>query len=215
MTLPLEATQTSVWIIDDDQSMRWVLEKTLGNNGYAVTAFESGSVALAQFKRSRPEQRPRLIITDVRMPGINGFELLKQVRYVSPQTPIIVMTAYGDLDTTVQAFQDGAFEYLPKPFDIDDALALVARACAIEPDTGDIAMASVPGDPGDWREALRHWTRRQLEQGETGILKKASREFEKILLDCALEATRGRKQDAARLLGWGRNTLTRKLKELG
>ncbi len=214
MNLPLEATQTPVWIIDDDQSMRWVLEKTLGNSGYAVTAFESGSVALAQFKRALPEQRPRLIITDVRMPGINGFELLKQIKYVSPQTPIIVMTAYGDLDTTVQAFQDGAFEYLPKPFDIDDALDLVARACAMEPAADAGTAAGSPGGLDDWRESLRHWARRQLEQGETGILKKASREFEKILLDCALEATRGRKQDAAKLLGWGRNTLTRKLKEL-
>ncbi len=214
MNLPLEATQTPVWIIDDDQSMRWVLEKTLGNSGYAVTAFESGAVALAQFKRSQPEQRPRLIITDVRMPGINGFELLKQIKYVSPQTPIIVMTAYGDLDTTVQAFHDGAFEYLPKPFDIDDALELVARACAAEPTADATAAAGTTGGTGDWRESLRGWARLQLEQGETGILKKAARDFEKILLDCALEATRGRKQDAARLLGWGRNTLTRKLKEL-
>ena len=110
MNLASDNPQLSIWIIDDDQSMRWVLEKTLSNNGYQVTAFESGSVALASFKRAQPEVRPRLIITDVRMPGINGFELLKQIKNISPLTPIIVMTAYTDLDTTVQAFQEGAFE---------------------------------------------------------------------------------------------------------
>ena len=203
-----------IWIIDDDQSMRWVLEKTLTNNGYQVSAFESGSVALASFKRTDPEARPRLIITDVRMPGINGFELLKQIKNISPQTPIIVMTAYTDLDTTVQAFHEGAFEYLPKPFDIDDALELVARACdpVIETSAG---PSRLPDQVGDWQEQLRLWAKQQLSQGETDILKNAARTFEKTLLDCALEATRGRKQDAARLLGWGRNTLTRKLKELG
>ena len=212
-----QATSTApalIWIIDDDQSMRWVLEKTLTNNGYQVVAFESGSVALASFKRTETGLRPRLIITDVRMPGINGFELLKQIKNISPRTPIIVMTAYTDLDTTVQAFHEGAFEYLPKPFDIDDALELVARAC-------DPVVESNPGSPrlpaeiGDWQAQLRLWAKQQLSQGETDILKSASRTFEKTLLDCALEATRGRKQDAARLLGWGRNTLTRKLKELG
>jgi DNA-binding NtrC family response regulator len=214
MNLLLQEPQPAIWIIDDDQSMRWVLEKTLSNNGYQVTAFESGSVALANFKRTLPQARPDLIITDVRMPGINGFELLKQVKNISPQTPIIVMTAYTDLDTTVQAFQEGAFEYLPKPFDIDDALELVARAC--EP-ADELTPGQQPPSSkvGDWQTPLRQWARQQLSQGETDILKNAARTFEKILLDCALEATHGRKQDAARLLGWGRNTLTRKLKELG
>ncbi len=214
MNSPLENRHNSIWIIDDDQSMRWVLEKTLVNNGYRVNAFESGSVALASFKRADIENRPNLIITDVRMPGINGFELLKQIKNISPDTPIIVMTAYTDLDTTVQAFHEGAFEYLPKPFDIDDALELVARAC--EPVNGsEAAPPRLPSEVGDWQGPLRLWAKQQLSQGETDILKNAAKTFEKTLLDCALEATRGRKQDAARLLGWGRNTLTRKLKELG
>jgi two-component system nitrogen regulation response regulator GlnG len=214
MNLPLQEPQTAIWIIDDDQSMRWVLEKTLSNNGYRVTAFESASVALAKFKRTPVEARPQLLITDVRMPGINGFELLRQIRNISPQTPIIVMTAYTDLDTTVQAFEEGAFEYLPKPFDIDDALELVARACepVIETGAGPQRLAA---EIGDWQAQLRLWAKQQLAQGETEILKNAARILEKTLLDCALEATHGRKQDAARLLGWGRNTLTRKLKELG
>ena len=213
MNLPLQELQTEIWIIDDDQSMRWVLEKTLSNNGYQVTAFESGSVALATFKRTLPQARPRLIITDVRMPGINGFELLKQIKNISPQTPIIVMTAYTDLDTTLQTFEEGAFEYLPKPFDIDDALQLVARACEQSLEGGEVTSPAA-SESADWQEPLLRWAQQQLSQGETDILKNAARTFEKTLLDCALEATRGRKQDAARLLGWGRNTLTRKLKEL-
>jgi two-component system nitrogen regulation response regulator GlnG len=214
MNMPAQNLQIPIWIIDDDQSMRWVLDKTLSNNGYRVTAFESGSVALATFKRIAPGERPSLIITDVRMPGINGFELLKQIKHISPQTPIIVMTAYTDLDTTVQAFHEGAFEYLPKPFDIDDALKLVARACEPVAENS-AATPHLPSEAGDWQTPLRLWAKQQLAQGETEILKSAARTFEKTLLDCALEATRGRKQDAARLLGWGRNTLTRKLKELG
>ena len=213
MNMPKQNLQIPIWIIDDDQSMRWVLDKTLSNNGYRVSAFESGSVALASFKRIDPDERPSLIITDVRMPGINGFELLKQIKHISPQTPIIVMTAYTDLDTTVQAFHEGAFEYLPKPFDIDDALELVARAC--EPVTERGPDSSQPStELGDWQTPLQLWAKQQLQQGQTDILKTAAKTFEKTLLDCALEATRGRKQDAARLLGWGRNTLTRKLREL-
>jgi DNA-binding NtrC family response regulator len=214
MNLAAHNPQTPVWIIDDDQSMRWVLEKTLSNNGYQVSAFESGSVALASFKRTPTGERPSLIITDVRMPGINGFELLKQIKNISPQTPIIVMTAYTDLDTTVQAFHEGAFEYLPKPFDIDDALELVARACEPALENGDDTQRP-SSEFGDWQTPLRLWAKQRLAQGETDILKTAARSFEKTLLDCALEATHGRKQDAARLLGWGRNTITRKLKELG
>jgi DNA-binding NtrC family response regulator len=214
MNAPQENPQKTIWVIDDDQSMRWVLEKTLANNGYRVTAFESGSVALSNFKRAASDELPSLIITDVRMPGINGFELLKQVKNISPHTPIIVMTAYTDLDTTKQAFHEGAFEYLPKPFDIDDAIELVGRACA-QADRGTGKAQQLPSEAGDWQSPLRTWAKQQLSQGETDILKNAAKTFEKTLLDCALEATRGRKQDAARLLGWGRNTLTRKLKELG
>ena len=213
MNLAPQQTTSLVWIIDDDQSMRWVLERTLANNGYRVDAFESGSVALSNFKRIAPELRPDLIITDVRMPGINGFELLKQIKNVCPQIPIIVMTAYTDLDTTVQAFHEGAFEYLPKPFDIDDALDLVARACESAEAT-DGARQHPASDSETWRTPLRLWAQQQLLQGSTEILKNATRVFEKTLLDCALEATKGRKQEAAKLLGWGRNTVTRKLREL-
>ena len=98
--------------------------------------------------------------------------------------------------------------------EIDDALELVARACEpVDESDGDAQRPSA--EIGDWQSALRLWAKQQLAQGETDILKSAARHFEKTLIDCALEATQGRKQDAARLLGWGRNTITRKLKELG
>jgi DNA-binding NtrC family response regulator len=213
MNAPLQSIATQIWVIDDDQSMRWVLEKTLSNSGYGVTTFESGSVALTRFKRAPMSERPDLIITDVRMPGINGFELLRQIKNVSPQTPIIVMTAYTDLDSTVRGFEEGAYEYLPKPFDIDEALELVASAVAPSA-SGDIGALPPGSNISDWEVPLRQWARQQLSRGENDILKQASKTLEKTLLDCALEATRGRKQDAARRLGWGRNTLTRKLREL-
>jgi two-component system nitrogen regulation response regulator GlnG len=119
----------SVWLIDDDQSIRWVLERALTNAEFAVTVFETASSALSRYKRIPASERPQLILTDIRMPGISGFELLKQVKNVDSKQPVIIMTAYSDLDTTVQGYQQGAFEYLPKPFDIDEAIALVTKGC--------------------------------------------------------------------------------------
>ena len=123
------STPISIWVIDDDQSIRWVLDRALTNAGFAITGFETASSALARFKRSQNSGRPAAILTDLRMPGISGFEFLKQIRNADKNLPIIIMTAYSDLDTTVQAYREGAFEYLPKPFDIDEAIDLVSRAC--------------------------------------------------------------------------------------
>jgi two-component system nitrogen regulation response regulator GlnG len=119
----------SVWLIDDDQSIRWVLERALTSANFAVTMFETASSALSRYKRIPANERPQLILTDIRMPGISGFELLKQIKNVDSKQPVIIMTAYSDLDTTVQGYQQGAFEYLPKPFDIDEAIVLVTRGC--------------------------------------------------------------------------------------
>jgi two-component system nitrogen regulation response regulator GlnG len=124
-----QSTSRSIWVIDDDQSIRWVLDRALSNAGFLVTAFETASSALTRFKRSQASDRPQAILTDLRMPGISGFEFLKQIRNADQSLPIIIMTAYSDLDTTVQAYQQGAFEYLPKPFDIDEAIDLVSKAC--------------------------------------------------------------------------------------
>jgi two-component system nitrogen regulation response regulator GlnG len=115
---------TTVWVVDDDRSIRWVLEKALGQAGWTVTSFENGDSALAQLDR----QRPAVLVTDIRMPGLNGLDLLKAVHARDPDLPVIVITAHSDLDAAVSAYQGGAFEYLPKPFDVDDAVALVQRA---------------------------------------------------------------------------------------
>lgn len=119
----------SVWLIDDDQSIRWVLERALSKAGFTITVFETASSALSQYKRISTSERPQLILTDIRMPGISGFDLLKQVKNLDSKQPVIIMTAYSDLDTTVQGYQQGAFEYLPKPFDIDEAIELVKKGC--------------------------------------------------------------------------------------
>lgn len=114
-----------IWIIDDDSSIRWVLEKALQQAGLQVTSFESADAALNAFA----ESRPNAIITDIRMPGMDGLEFLTLLNEQHPNIPAIIMTAHSDLDSAVSAYQGGAFEYLPKPFDIDEAVDLARRAC--------------------------------------------------------------------------------------
>lgn len=115
-----------VWIVDDDKSMRWVLEKALSQAGFTSTTFASGEEALAQLAETQPD----VIITDIRMQGMDGLALLALVHERYAHVPVIVMTAHSDLDSAVKSYQSGAFEYLPKPFDLDDAIALVRRALA-------------------------------------------------------------------------------------
>ena len=110
-----------VWVVDDDQSVRWVLERALKQAGMAVRSFERGELLLDALADDDPD----VLITDVRMPGMDGLTLLERLGRVAPDLPIIVVTAYSDLDNAVAAYQGGAFEYLPKPFDIDEAVALV------------------------------------------------------------------------------------------
>lgn len=114
-----------VWIIDDDRSIRWVLEKALGRDNIAVRSFSSADEALAALASGLP---PQVLISDIRMPGASGLDLLRQVKAQHPELPVIIMTAWSDLDSAVAAFQGGAFEYLPKPFDVDQAVTLVRRA---------------------------------------------------------------------------------------
>ena len=119
-------TTQKIWIIDDDDSIRWVLQKALEQAGMEVTSFNKADGILDQLNHSQPDT----IITDVRMPGMDGLELLSALSESYPDIPVIIMTAHSDLDSAVSAFQGGAFEYLPKPFDIDDAISLAQRACA-------------------------------------------------------------------------------------
>ena len=117
---------TCVWIIDDDRSIRWVLEKALLREDIPCMTFSAASDALRELERSQPSA----VLSDIRMPGVSGLELLQALKERLPKVPVIIMTAYSDLDSAVAAFQGGAFEYLPKPFDVDQALELVRRALA-------------------------------------------------------------------------------------
>ena len=116
--------QHEVWIVDDDRSIRWVLERALEKAQVVTRSFENADKVIARLADFEPD----VIVTDVRMPGTDGLTLLRHVQEAHPELPVIVMTAYSDLDRTVAAFRGGAFEYLPKPFDIDDAVAIVGRA---------------------------------------------------------------------------------------
>src|SRR6202040_3820767 len=120
-----------IWL-DDDASIRWVLERALRNGGMAPRAFEAAEPALDALRRESPD----VLITDIRMPGQSGLELLKKIRDARPALPVIVMTAHSDLGSAVSAYEGGAFEYLPKPFDIDQAVALVRRAANAHPQAG-------------------------------------------------------------------------------
>ena len=114
----------NVWLVDDDSSIRWVLERALKQGGMVPTAFEQADSALSALKKACPD----VLMTDIRMPGRSGLELLSEIRNSQPELPVIIMTAHSDLDSAVAAYQGGAFEYLPKPFDIDQAVDLVRRA---------------------------------------------------------------------------------------
>ena len=116
---------SSIWVVDDDQSIRWVLEKALSRENIPCRSFGSADEALSALGRGAT---PSVLLSDIRMPGQSGLELLKQVKERYSQLPVIIMTAYSDLDSAVSAFQGGAFEYLPKPFDVDQAIELVQRA---------------------------------------------------------------------------------------
>ena len=115
-----------VWIIDDDRSIRWVLEKALQQAQMSTRTFDSGDAALRQLSR----EVPAAVISDIRMPGIDGLGLLSTLHHQHPEVPVIIMTAHSDLDSAVAAYQGGAFEYLPKPFDVDEAVAMTRRALA-------------------------------------------------------------------------------------
>jgi two-component system nitrogen regulation response regulator GlnG len=115
----------TVWVIDDDKSIRWVVEKALQKAGIITRSFSSGKELLTALQGDAPDA----LITDIRMPGMDGLELLDKVQHNHPTLPVIVMTAHSDLESAVSAFHGGAFEYLPKPFDIKEVVNLAQRAC--------------------------------------------------------------------------------------
>ena len=113
-----------VWVVDDDSGIRWVLERALAQAGYRVECFDRAEPVLARARNDAPDT----VVADIRMPGIDGLELLTTLGDIHPEVPVIIMTAHSDLDAAVSSYQAGAFEYLPKPFDVDDAVATVRRA---------------------------------------------------------------------------------------
>ena len=184
-----------VWVVDDDASIRWVLERALIDAGLSVRQFGNADEAMGVVDR----EQPNLVMIDIKMPGRSSLELLETLGDRFPEIPVIVMTAYTDLDNAVSAYRGGAFEYLPKPFDLDEATALVKRALTRRT---------------DWQTTLRQSVDEKLAIGSFDLLGDLGAEFEKILLQATLAFTQGRKQEAARRIGWSRNTLARKLKEL-
>ena len=145
-----------VWLVDDDASIRWVLERALKQSGMLAKTFEHANAALEALRAEVPD----VLITDIRMPGNSGLELLQEIHESRPTLPVIVMTAHSDLDSAVAAYRGGAFEYLPKPFDIDHALDLVRRAAhqgvaAAESDTEPQAIPEILGQAPAMQQVFR------------------------------------------------------------
>ncbi|MDD1610911.1 MAG: response regulator, partial [Methylococcaceae bacterium] len=115
----------TVWIVDDDKSIRWVVEKALQKANFITRSFSDASALLSTLQNDLPDA----LITDIRMPGMDGLALLDKLQHSHPDLPVIVMTAHSDLESAVSAFHGGAFEYLPKPFDIKEVVELAQRAC--------------------------------------------------------------------------------------
>ena len=131
-------TNESVWIVDDDSSIRWVLQKALQAAEISCLSFENPEDLLLQLQSG---QAPEVIISDIRMPQMDGMTLLNEVHSSHPMLPVIIMTAHSDLDSAVNAYQKGAFEYLPKPFDIDEAVTLTQRALAHSREQSNVSKA--------------------------------------------------------------------------
>jgi two-component system, NtrC family, nitrogen regulation response regulator GlnG len=146
-----------IFVIDDDRSIRWVLEKAFQQADMDVTCFDSASGVLEELDRHPPDA----IITDIRMPGMNGLALLDSIRTRYPDMPVIIMTAHSDLDSAVSAYQGGAFEYMPKPFDVDEAVDLAQRAIdqhrrrAVPPHEADNKPTEIIGEAPAMQEVFR------------------------------------------------------------
>ena len=115
-----------IWVVDDDNSIRWVIEKALSGDNIACKTFETADELLGALEHDSP----KAIISDIRMPGMDGLTLLRELKAIAPDTPVIITTAHSDLDSAVTSYESGAFEYLPKPFDIDEMLEVASRALA-------------------------------------------------------------------------------------
>ncbi|GDY25267.1 MULTISPECIES: nitrogen regulation protein NR(I) [unclassified Agarivorans] len=133
----------TIWVVDDDSSIRWVLEKALKTAGYDCLSFADGEMMLQQLDYEQPD----VVISDIRMPGMDGLSLLEKIQSHFPEMPVIIMTAHSDLDSAVNAYQRGAFEYLPKPFDIDEAVSLTERAVTVSREQKGSKANNKPSSP--------------------------------------------------------------------
>ena len=120
----MDTSKKKIWILDDDKSIRWVLQKALEKNKYNVLAFGNTNEAINHFNHDMPD----LIISDIKMPGESGLQFLEKVKVKFPNIPVIIMTAFSDLDSAIDSYSHGAYEYLPKPFDIDNAIRIINSA---------------------------------------------------------------------------------------
>lgn len=149
------------WIIDDDDSIRWVLARALKNADIDVRDFALAADCLDALHDASPATMPDVLVSDVRMPGIDGMQLLERVQREYPELPVIIMTAHSDLQAAVSSYEGGAFEYLPKPFDIDEAVELVTRAAKAREDNRseesptDIAQSKIIGEAPAMQEVFR------------------------------------------------------------
>lgn len=138
-------TTHNVWVVDDDSSIRWVLERTLKAADIKVQVFESAESLLEQLEHDKPS----VIVSDIRMPGMDGLELLEQIASIDPELPVIIMTAHSDLDSAVSSYELGAFDYLPKPFDVDEALAMIQRAINIVREKAEKLAVNIPSNDSE------------------------------------------------------------------
>ena len=144
----------SIWVVDDDESIRWVLEKGLADSGMDVQTFDSANKVIKKLET----ENPQLILTDIRMPGPSGIDLLDKVKELRPDIPVIIMTAHSDLDSAVESYEHGAWEYLPKPFDIEEAVSMVERATATDDEKNEEfseSQAEVIGEAPAMQEVFR------------------------------------------------------------
>ena len=144
----------NIWVVDDDESIRWVLERGLSENGIKVETFDSANKVIKKLET----ENPSLILTDIKMPGKSGIDLLDEVKELRPEIPIIIMTAHSDLKSAVESYEHGAWEYLPKPFDIEEAVSMVQRATAtdsIEAEETNEPKAEIIGEAPAMQEVFR------------------------------------------------------------
>ncbi|HJL95792.1 MAG: nitrogen regulation protein NR(I) [Gammaproteobacteria bacterium] len=144
----------NIWVVDDDESIRWVLERGLSENGIDVETFDSANKVIKKLET----ENPQLILTDIKMPGKSGIDLLDEVKELRPDIPIIIMTAHSDLESAVESYEHGAWEYLPKPFDIEEAISMVKRATSrdsLQPEELQDSEAEVIGEAPAMQEVFR------------------------------------------------------------